>query len=907
MIKLLQQFTTKDNIVRNRLLLLKVTCTIIAMLIITGFSTGMVQAAAGIKIYDYTTKKETNYSGKQVKVTLNGTSIGNSKTPGIIIDGYALLSYYDIFEYSNIAAECSYNKDKGTLSISKYGITIKMTLGSKKATVNGKSVQLPVAPRKIKYVKENKVKVMVPSRFVSETLGLGYSWNSNTSTVAIKKNTILLSYNSGEKFEYTGTQGKVTIDGKSVNLGTMPSVITNNTAMLRANKVFAGSAIGAKYNYNKSDKSITFTKDDIVLAMTIGSKTAYLNGVAKKLDTAPMIVKNHETDSSYVMVPGSFTAKSLGFDYYWNSASMTSVISSKIIKEEGQSNPGNTQTDPELGDSGVVNEKGEILAEWYVQDDLFDKNIGVQKIDSGVSAANLGTIYTVSRDYSRNKQNSETYVIVSTAPFSKVSASHSANSITIQADNVLSSDQIYQVYGNLVNTISTGYNAAGLNSFIKLELLKSNYVYDISLSADQLSLYVTVYQNTTVSAVLGKNSAGDYLTLSAISPLEITVSEQANMVTIDLLNAMNGLGVLYSEITGSKYIKYLYTNNLPDRTQIILVMEPGYETYQSENGNSYTISFQTPGGVPTNPDTNSEPEPSVPDVINTGDYEVIIPKPADIKASMITDEDFYLKNYFVIRIPGDYTGMINSQSIKSSSNVIKSISVTLNNKGETEIKIVTSKLQGYKIVSDKSNIYVNIGNPKEIYKNIVVLDPGHGGPANGAQYFGTKEKDINFKILYTIGKKYFNQNPSELKVYYTRTSDVDMTLKDRAAFAQKVGADLFVSLHMNASTISSAKGTEIYYSESNNKKNSAGLNSKTFASYFHDNLTAAMGTQRRGVKSAGYTVVKYNTVPAVLIELGFLSNESDYKIISNEAYQETAAKTIYETILQVFKDYPTGR
>jgi N-acetylmuramoyl-L-alanine amidase len=134
-----------------------------------------------------------------------------------------------------------------------------------------------------------------------------------------------------------------------------------------------------------------------------------------------------------------------------------------------------------------------------------------------------------------------------------------------------------------------------------------------------------------------------------------------------------------------------------------------------------------------------------------------------------------------------------------------------------------------------------------------------------------------------------------------------MSLSNRAAFAHTIGADLFVSLHMNASEASYPKGTEVYYSTNNNSANNAGLTSKILAGKFLTSIVQTFGSDNRGVKTAAYTVVHKNTVPAILIELGFISNKEDHAKMLDETYQENIAKTIYETLLQVFNEYPTGR
>ncbi|MBB2182953.1 N-acetylmuramoyl-L-alanine amidase [Lachnospiraceae bacterium MD1] len=894
---------TNDKRIRTRFLLIRICCLFIIAILVAGIYANTAEAASGLKIYYYSNKKQSTYTDKKIKVTLNGKTISKTNAPGILVNGVALLPYDDIFKNSGIEASCSYNKEKGTITISKFNNTITMTIGSKSATLNGKKVTLSEAPIKIKYVDANLVKILVPSRFVAENLGLSYTWNSSKSTVAIEKNTLNLSYNNGQKFEYYSTQGKVTIDGKSVNLGTMPSIITNNTAMLRAKKVFADSSIKADYKYDSKTKTVTLTKGTNKLVMTIGSKTAYLNDKKFTLDAAPLIVKNHDTGYTFVMVPGSNTAKSLGYNYSWNSNTKTSVITSKKKENPVIVGSGNSGTAPELGDSSVTYETGTILKQWSGDVSVIGKSTGAKEINNG-SANALNTIYSVARDYGNSMINSEIFQIVGTSPFSKITSSQSGNKLTIQALNTNCADQTYQMYGSTsyyINTISTR-NTNSSSTTIDFEAITDKFTYDLSLSTDQKTLYVTIYFNTVTSAVVGTNSTGDYLNITGISTVDTSIIKQGNAIYVTLPNTSNSIGDIYTELNGAKYLQQFYTLTMSDKTQFILVLKEDCEYYIQENGNHTTILLQsaTTPVQPTIPVTDSGSQSL------TG-FDIVIPKPEGIQASMIHDEDYYYNKEFVIKLPGDYTEFLRNQPISSNSSIIKDIRVSLNSSNETEIRVSTSRLQGYEYTTDDKNIYVNVGDPGEIYKNIVVLDPGHGGKANGAEYFGTKEKDVNFKILYTIGKQYFNQDPSKLKVYYTRTTDVDISLNDRAAFAEKCDADLFVSLHMNASTSKTAAGTEVYYSKSNNSPNDAGLTSSKLAEIFVSNLTDVLGTSNRGAKHNIYTVVHKNTVPAVLIELGFLSNSDDYDIITDEEYQDMAAQAIYETLLEVFEMYPTGR
>ena len=144
-------------------------------------------------------------------------------------------------------------------------------------------------------------------------------------------------------------------------------------------------------------------------------------------------------------------------------------------------------------------------------------------------------------------------------------------------------------------------------------------------------------------------------------------------------------------------------------------------------------------------------------------------------------------------------------------------------------------------------------------------------------------------------------------VYLTRHADKYLSLSDRINFAIDKKGTIFVSLHMNAFGSSTANGTEVYYSTNNNSKSSSGINSQIMAKAFHDDLTKSLATTKRGVKTAKFTVIHRNTVPAVLIELGFISNPKELVMLTNPKKQELAAGTMYNTICNLFAEYPTKR
>ncbi|HHX11259.1 MAG TPA: copper amine oxidase N-terminal domain-containing protein, partial [Clostridiales bacterium] len=212
-------YYTKDKNNLNYLFLLKLGCIIIAAIIMSGFYKTQALASSSMKYYDYASKKDISYTGKQVKVNYNGRKISKDENPGIIVNGIALGSYKDIFANSSVDAKCVYNKEAATVTISNSDTSIVLTINSKTALVNGKKVNMSVAPIKIKYRSNNVAKILVPSRFVAENLGYKYTWYSGTSTVDIEGSLLWLSYNGGTRFAYTGATAQTSIDGRVVSLG----------------------------------------------------------------------------------------------------------------------------------------------------------------------------------------------------------------------------------------------------------------------------------------------------------------------------------------------------------------------------------------------------------------------------------------------------------------------------------------------------------------------------------------------------------------------------------------------------------------------------------------------------------------------------------------------------------------
>ncbi|WP_081415751.1 N-acetylmuramoyl-L-alanine amidase [Peribacillus kribbensis] len=188
--------------------------------------------------------------------------------------------------------------------------------------------------------------------------------------------------------------------------------------------------------------------------------------------------------------------------------------------------------------------------------------------------------------------------------------------------------------------------------------------------------------------------------------------------------------------------------------------------------------------------------------------------------------------------------------------------------------------------------------------DIIVLDPGHGGSDPGAAGFGLYEKNITLDIAKRAKTKL---EANGAKVYLTRSTDVYVSPDTRAAYSSKVGADIFVSIHNNSYTSSSANGLETYYNgsrdEDDNRINPYPAKSKELATFIQSSTYSAARLKNNGVKSESFIVLRKNTVPSVLVEAGFLSNSYDASLLKTSSFRDKAAFGITNGIVSYFKKY----
>lgn len=186
-------------------------------------------------------------------------------------------------------------------------------------------------------------------------------------------------------------------------------------------------------------------------------------------------------------------------------------------------------------------------------------------------------------------------------------------------------------------------------------------------------------------------------------------------------------------------------------------------------------------------------------------------------------------------------------------------------------------------------------------KELIVLDPGHGGKDQG-----TASKELNYeeKIL-TLSLALSVQNVLKkmgYRVILTRSSDAYIKLSARAALANQHKADAFVSIHCNYSSNASALGTEVYFY--NNVKKNDSFDRVRRSELLSQSILSSMqkngALKIRSVKAGNFAVIRETTMPAALVEVGFLSNAKERSALLDARHRAHLAKGIAEGIHNFF-------
>lgn len=249
-------------------------------------------------------------------------------------------------------------------------------------------------------------------------------------------------------------------------------------------------------------------------------------------------------------------------------------------------------------------------------------------------------------------------------------------------------------------------------------------------------------------------------------------------------------------------------------------------------------------------------------------------------------------------VPNSKESDLNLHPIVGSSRYIADMSVWEEKDG-LHIVFWTDTVVEPRLTGTEEYCYVHFYKPRELYDYVVVVDAGHGGSQPGAIKSGYMEKEINLEIV--LKMKEILDTMENVRVYYTRLSDVHVELQDRAALARDSEANVFISIHQNSMPHdnSSTNGVLVYYDV--NAEDSP-TNSYALAMICKEEMIAATGCNDKGLMTNNNLhIVREAKVPVALVECGFMSNREELNKLITSEYQEKIANALCNAIVRALE------
>ena len=313
---------------------------------------------------------------------------------------------------------------------------------------------------------------------------------------------------------------------------------------------------------------------------------------------------------------------------------------------------------------------------------------------------------------------------------------------------------------------------------------------------------------------------------------------------------------------------------------------------------SYVAALTAPEHV--QPPAQQESPIEIQDEVVVQDEKLNIELPEGIKESDVEIVNDYVNRTVYVRFAKAVDNYSEQYRVQGSSNHIANLSYYKEGEeGVLELNLdkVCEHFYSYKdgfLCLEFKDLY-------EVYEYVVVVDAGHGGKMPGAVKKNIIEKNLNLDIVLKLKEIVDKSDNDKLKVLYTRLEDVNPSYAERVGLANKLDADLFISVHNNASSsgkFNSENGTMVLYSP-----NEEGDVSKRLAQICLNNVTASAGSKNMGlVKADDIYIVRESKVPVALIEVGFMTNTAELDKLCTASYQYKVAQGIYNAILEACEE-----
>lgn len=597
--------------------------------------------------------------------------------------------------------------------------------------------------------------------------------------------------------------------------------------------------LGCEVNWNEAAKQIYVMRGSDIIVFTVDSKTGYENGKEFTMDVPATIVNDR------TMLPVRALADALHLNIKWDDPNRIVSIQSgdTVVKDE-----------PKAPESGQT------------------------------TAGILTGIQTPSA-----KDADQTFTIQADGPMGRYEKTFvDDQKIVLDFYGAKSSlpGEITKTNSDIVTGIRTATHENNGDSFTRVVFdLSGKKDYEVTQSADKKNITISFGKTTVdkISAVHSQNK--DIITIGGTGSFGASVAMTADpqKIIVTIPNCQSNL----SDKINTADLQYVLEGKVDtskgNTVELVLAVEDLVQySYREETQNLILEIYPT-----TLKNMRYDKNANV----------LFLDKKDKIDTGSVKFEDHYLDGYFDVTLPGDYESDYGYGTYDVKGTVVENIEVSTKG-GNTTFRFKQNRISAYEVTDEGDSYAIRVKNPKEVYDKVLLLDAGHGGKDPGTSGNGMQEKNLNLTIAQKIAQKL---QGSGIKVYMTRDSDVYPENSTRAKTANDI-ADLMVSIHMNSGP-ETANGTETLYQVHAND-NGARLTSKQLAEILQGKVVSATGNTNRGAKLwTDVLILNRTTVPAVIVEVIFITNTGDALKISNPAYQDQVAQAIADGIQEAVK-YP---
>jgi len=746
-------------------------------------------------------------------------------------------------------------------------------------------------------------------RYIMLIVFLIYSM-SNFSYAGAIADGLYLEYDGGV-YKYTSRLVTVVIDGQEVQTGDMPGVIINSRTLVPVREIFESNAFGATVEWNGAKKEVYISYADQFIVLKIDSKVAKVNGKEVMLDVPAKLIRDINKTYPKTMIPLRFVSEALSFEVKWENESYTAVLLSEKATTGTSEEATEGETKEQVDSTKVEGEKLEGLTGSKANKPLPTplKEQPVQWTASEEALTTMGNSYVeteitnethpVTKVYDIDYENKGLYkrfIIKAKGPMSGIDYFTWDKKLIIDIEQAICGLDAEETYKD--NPVVTGIRSSQFNlepeaTRIVFDLVETGNKFELAYTEDRSQLIVKVMDNSIHDIYLGQNELGDYVKVTGVAAPDAKMFRLSNpdRVVIDFPNTKTVLGY-HESVAEGQYIEAIRTAQFDATTTRIVVETDGQADYEITKaaGGETIIQFKEPSYE--NIEYANVEKPTI----------ILDQAETDIAVESIIYENDYLNRKYAITLDKNYGALFGEGSLKVNDGLIETVEVIQTEEGLTKIVIQSTAVYEYRVEKVASKIEIKAYRPKELYDKIIVVDPGHGGKDPGAVAGGLYEKTLNLKVANYL--KNLLEEDGSVQVYYTRLNEAYPTLQDRCDLANEVEADFFLSIHNNAYN-SSHTGTETLYSP---LEKTGSVTSLDLAGIFQKAVVAITGMKDRGVKKReNLYVLKHTETPAIIVEIGFLTNAHDAALLSEDSFLEKAAKGLYNGIVETFNTYPAKR